>query len=70
MPSRTDAQSTQMPEPQTLRAVVKRGKFGVTGQQMSGKLISPDLMLLLGQVPHARGNPKHAEHGIGVAGSG
>jgi len=66
----TDAQYMQKLQPQAVQTAVNRGKFEMNCQQMTGEVISEDMLQPAIQGFYARGGPERAEYTIGVAGCG
>jgi len=66
----TDAQYMQKLEPQAVQTAVNRGKFEMNCQQVTGEIISKDMLQPAFQGFYARGGPERAEYTVGVAGCG
>jgi hypothetical protein len=66
----TDAQYMQKLKPQAVETAVNRGKFEMNCQQMTGEVISEDMLQPAIQGFYAMGGPERAEYTIGVAGCG
>ncbi|HTN48140.1 MAG TPA: hypothetical protein VMK32_01795 [Burkholderiaceae bacterium] len=66
----TDAQYMQQLEPKAVQTAVNRGKFEMNCQQVTGEVISKDMLQPAIQGFYARGGPERAEYTIGVAGCG
>ena len=66
----TDAQYMQKLKPQAVETAVNRGKFEMACQQVTGEVISEDMLQPAIQGFYARGGPERAEYTVGVAGCG
>ena len=64
----TDAQYMQKLQPQAVQTAVNRGKVEMACQQVTGEVISEDMLQPAIQGFYARGGPERAEYTIGVSG--